>query len=276
MVESLRSRQSRFGPDGSPIVPSTAPVLGPPKTFGADEFQGHGVAVYDVSQFRIRNEAGEPPVRRSVDTESQIPIYTSIRYVADRGAFSEFRVEHHPKPERLSGLAQVMRDPEGEPTEILPAVAFQRTYSVELRYYQAERLMMVFQARDTARQIVAELTASGLLKAEPIKFDLRQIAKDPNRLTVFNAWVEGSGNITSEAYFGHDVLDDPKLKNSPLRSIKVHFRGSQGMEDFTLFVSMDGRISHLGGRVENDHLVRLFRDLQKYRVHGPQTTLSKV
>ncbi len=155
---------------------------------------------------------------------------------------------------------RVYREAESpEDAEIVTGVAYSPVIRAPMRLRIASRTLFIFSTNRFATSIFAALKEDGLVDGHPVQFDLARIDNDAQKTDVFNAWAAGTGNISSMAYFGHEVHREMHAER--ITSLKATF-----VDGTVANVNSKGRIT-IYGEAQDDDLVSLFDRL--YTILGP-------
>lgn len=238
-------------------------------------FKGRSLAVYRVERFSV---SGSYKAQGKIDGSTLLRSETTVEPDGTGGGFTRFRVNHLSKPEtanywvRLKASSEEIDD---GLVELREAIGVQKQYLVEMRFYEAEKLLVLFSAREVVKEIASELQRAGALKMKPFEFDLWAINEDPRKEDIFNVWSHGTDQITSKGFFGHEVLNSAELKGERLTSIRAQFKVED--ETLVLYISSDGRITYIGAQLTNNDLMALFRKLEDHELKDEaQSTLPSV
>lgn len=230
-----------------------------PLQFDTDLILRRGLAAFRLMGEPLLKPGDKMGYRPNPDTE--LPSFTEVKSVREAGDHIAIRLEHRPPPNVDSLLVRVRNRTEDQEDawQVMEAAASQELIKLEARWDPRQKLLFIYAGKMVASRIFRAGLSDGYWKGKPLPFELTRLRGDPDVLNAFQAWAQGTGRVTTHAFFGNNILEDEEVRKAKLSSVRVHLKTMN--QEIVVFISADGRINCTDDTLNHDELYDLFHRL---------------
>jgi hypothetical protein len=248
-------------------------LYGVPKT-------GRTISLYKVTENSLDKAQGSKigfKAISDIDAES----YTTIVRTEGTANYDAYDARHLGAPIRTPHLVRLLATGEedfnyqdygtDELREQAVAGVIQPYLRAKLRYYHADRLLVISAPKDIADKIFEGLSSHGALKAKHVEIPLKEVEAHPAIKETVAAWAKENSTDNTHGVFGKNVLQSEGIQNGKLRNIRCIVTIND--REKGVLLGYDGRLTILGNAGGTDMLLGFYHKIKRIWEGGASTSL---